>query len=399
MRKLKSWIDSFVEYSSSGTSPEIFRKWGAIAIIAGALERRVWVQTMGSPMYPHLYILLVAPPGIGKTYITAKIYEMWRALPDQKIAANSVNFASIVDELREAQRNLIIPGEPPIQYHSLKVVSNDLQVLLPEYDSNILGKLTDIYDALPYSERRRNETNSFNIERPQINLIAATQPKYMSSTLPDSVWELGFMSRVIMIYHGKQEKRSLFAARHTDKDAEAKLKSELNVIAKLHGEYIFTDEAASLLDAWWMADGPPAPDHPRFANYCTRRHAHVIKLMMVSAADRGNDLVLDERDFERALEWLLEAEMLMPEIFKAMAASGDGRVVEDLWHAMFKQYIRNGNKPFPQSVVFNHLRKRLPAYSIEKAVEGMVTSGLLKVVTVPGQGKCYEPLPPKAESF
>ena len=42
-RKFPSWIDGYVAYTQHMGSPPLHCKWGAIAAIVGALERKVWV--------------------------------------------------------------------------------------------------------------------------------------------------------------------------------------------------------------------------------------------------------------------------------------------------------------------------------------------------------------------
>lgn len=66
-----------------------------------------------------------------------------------------------------------------VNFNSLTIVSNELGVLLPEYDPAMMSKLTDIYDGKGYSERRRTKDLNFKIDAPQINLIAATTPSFL----------------------------------------------------------------------------------------------------------------------------------------------------------------------------------------------------------------------------
>src|SRR6058998_1960543 len=65
-RRLSSWIDEFVEYTSHIDSPEIFRRWTAITTIAAVLEQKVWGWTTDY-VYPNMYTFLVGHPGVGKT--------------------------------------------------------------------------------------------------------------------------------------------------------------------------------------------------------------------------------------------------------------------------------------------------------------------------------------------
>src|ERR1700733_3428237 len=74
-RRSVSWIASFVKHTDNLGSSELFRKWSAIAAIAGALEQKVWLTTTDQ-IFPNLYTTLVAPPGIGKprTIMSARKY-------------------------------------------------------------------------------------------------------------------------------------------------------------------------------------------------------------------------------------------------------------------------------------------------------------------------------------
>lgn len=58
-RKLRSFIDGFVEYTDGRGSPRIYRKWTAIFIVAAALERKAWITTTKGRLFPNKYIVLV----------------------------------------------------------------------------------------------------------------------------------------------------------------------------------------------------------------------------------------------------------------------------------------------------------------------------------------------------
>lgn len=394
MRKLKSWLDGFIELTQQGTSPWIFCLWGGIACIAGAMERKTWVTTMGRPVYPNLYTILVGPSGVGKTFVTDEVRMLWLSLIGHRVARSSVNYASIIDELRQAERHIITPGKPIETYHSLKVCSNEMQVMIPEYDHALMAKLTDIYDNKSYGESRRSKAeNTFDILKPQINFLAATTPKYMNSVMPEGAWDLGFLSRCIIIFSGERRKISLFQNRKSDPRLLELLKNDLDHISKLGGEYTFSDEAANRLDSFFQSGGPERPDHPKLSTYNERRHFHLTKLMMVSAAIRTDALELTEEDYSTALQWMIQAERAMPEVFKAMVSSGDSKIVEDCHYAMFKNFLKN-KVPIPQEYVTRFISSRAPAYSVKTIIDNMVQSGYIKPTTVPGYGTCYIPLNP-----
>src|SRR5437899_5424310 len=120
-----SWIEAFCDYTRLIKSPVLFRKWAAIAAVAWALERKVWVRTMGTPFYPNLYTILVGPPGVGKTNILNKVEALWTGLKSHHLAPTSVTKSSFVDHLNEATRIVITPNykdKPSVSFNALNVI-------------------------------------------------------------------------------------------------------------------------------------------------------------------------------------------------------------------------------------------------------------------------------------
>src|SRR5229473_1704407 len=105
-RKLASWIESFVDYTSNLEAAPIFRKWSAISVIAATLEQKVFVTT-SSPLYPNLYVFLVGHPGIGKSRAITSAASFIREIPEIHLGATSMTMASLVDKMNEAKRTIV----------------------------------------------------------------------------------------------------------------------------------------------------------------------------------------------------------------------------------------------------------------------------------------------------
>jgi len=393
-RTLESWVEGFYVYTEMLPSPTIFRKWAAIATVAGALERKVWIRSMGSNLYPNLYTILAAPPGVGKTVLTSQVQRFWSCLSEHFLASSSVSRASLIDDLREANRTIVRPGEipPTVSFHSLLIAANELGVLIPGYENDFMNTLTDLYDCHPYSERRRSKDLNFKLDAPQLNMLAATTPSYLKNLLPEGAWDQGFISRCILVYNGETTRRSLFSETKEDLKLCKTLEGDLKKIAALYGRMTFEVEAATAIEEWHMAGGPPAPDHPKLNHYLTRRTAHLLKLCMVASASRRADLIITLGDYQEALGWLLEVESFMPDIFKSMTSGGDGRVIEECWHFVYQMFAKKP-EPIPAHIVFQFLQERTPAHNVEKVLHIMVQARLLEVVEVNKKGKCYKPKP------
>lgn len=384
-RQLPSWIDSFIEYTNGLPSPVIFRRWCAISCIAGALERKVWIDSLGEPYYPTMYITLVGGPGVGKTIIVNRIGDLWRRLPDHHVAPNSLTAASLIDSLALANRSIVRPTSFPahIQFNTLLLPVNELGVFLPEYDGRLLNTLTDIWDGKQYEERRRTNKTHLKLERPQIHLLAATTPSYLNTVMPSGAWEQGFMARVILIFSAENILVNPFGQASVDSKLYHLLQQDLKAISNMYGELDFTEEARDNLVNWHMSGGPPAPVHPRLQNYSARRTSHLSKLCIISAIDRGA-LQIELIDFQRALNWLLEAEVYMPDIFRAMGSGGEVRVIDETWFYVHQEFLRKGT-PIQEQHIVAFISQRVPAHSVLRTLEVMDKAKILLKEIIPGQ--------------
>lgn len=395
-RKTTSWVEAFYTYTELLPSPVLFRKWAGIAAVAGALERKVWVRAYNSNLYPNLYTILVGPPGVGKTVLTSQVQKFWGELDEHHLASSSVTKASLIDDLRDAQRTVLRPGENPpvVSFNSLLIASNELGVLIPGYENDFMNTLTDIYDGHPYSERRRSKEINFKLDHPQLNLLAATTPSYLNALMPQGAWDQGFISRTILIYSGDNTKRSLFGETTEDFKLEKLMHADLDRISQLYGKMNFTEEAAHAIEHWHLEGGPPTPDHPKLTHYLTRRTAHLLKLCMVASASRRDDLLITIDDYQEALGWLLEAESYMPDIFKSMSSGGDGEVIRECWHFVYQIYVKDP-KPIPLHRVVAFLQERTPAHNVDKLIKVMFDGRVLEKIEVNKVGTCVKPKPPR----
>jgi hypothetical protein len=96
-RKLTSWIESFVKYTEVFNSPEVFRRWAAIGIVAGALEQKVWVRTKGSDLFQISILFLLVLLALVSLLFLVSLRKFLRAVPNLFVAPSSVSDASLID--------------------------------------------------------------------------------------------------------------------------------------------------------------------------------------------------------------------------------------------------------------------------------------------------------------
>jgi len=357
------------------------------------MERKIWVVSRGTPLYPNIYVMLIGPPGVGKSIILARVNQLWGFLKEHHKGSSSLTRASFIDELDDAKRHILFTDLG--SYNALTAAISEMGVLLPAYEHAFMSTLTDIYDGTPYSEKRRTKELSITIEKPYFNIICGSTPSYLGKFMPEGAWDQGFISRNIMVYSGVSEPRNPFES-PAKVDLTGLIK-DLQLIGERRGELTFSEEASSALVYWVLAGGPPAPDHPRLASYNPRRTAHLLKLCMICAVAWGASQTIEIEHYQIALDWLLEAEALMPDIFRAMIKGGDAQALEDCWHFIWKM-AGKGNGLVMESIVALFLSERVPAHNVERMMQLMVRTGHCEHLLTPSGHRAFKPLP-KPKSF
>lgn len=281
-----------------------------------------------------------------------------------------------MDELANAVR--VEPKIDPSSFNSLFIASRELGALIPVYDPAFLSALTDIYDNSKYDEKRRGNKEPLIIDRPQINLLAATQPAFLMDSLPASAWDQGFLSRVIIVYKDFVTERRLNL--HEEEPPrnillEQDLIADLQAVAARTGKMLFKPDAAELLEDW-AADKNNRPAHPRLLHYTSRRPINTIKLSMIAAVD-SNHADIEQSDVRTAIDWLMTAEKEMPDMFTQFKSGGDAAVISETHHFCVTYSVRKGGSvPAPQ--IYDFLRGRVPSYRVQPIVDVMIRSGMIK---------------------
>lgn len=395
-RKLKSFVDGFLRYTEGRGSPAIYRKWTAIFLVGAALERKAWIITSKGVLYPNMFLFLIGPAGVGKSLCTALAYNLLAAIrtPEHPIhvAPTSVTKASLADALNKAERRVIKLTEkvPLTSFNSLQVIANELGVFLPAWDGDFMSTLTDLWDNGRYHETRRTSKIEINIPNAQLNILSATTPAYLNSLLPEGAWEFGFMSRVINIYSGETEYTDIFAELDHDGSTWKDLVNDLADIYSMWGELRFTDDAKEAVRAWARGGMHPRPDHPKLTHYLTRRLAHLLKLCMIASASTSSDRVITLEHYAEALDWLVEAESYMPDIFKALKTGGDARAMEECWYFAYNYHMKK-KELVPEHLLITFLSEKVPAHSVSRILDVMVQGQLLNKKHANSGGYGYEP--------
>lgn len=328
-------------------------------------------------MFPNVYVFIVGHPGVGKTRTIREARAYVNELPEFHLAPISMTFASLVDSLVGAKRSITMTtpaGSENIDYNSMFICADELGAFIHKYDNEMIDGLSAFYDPDPYQQVRRTNNLKIKIKSPQLNILCGTTPQNLTDLMPEKAWGQGFTSRLIMAFSDERIIGDDFApeyAKHSEN-----LMHDLTAINNLIGGFDVTDAYRDAVNNWRQLGEVPVPSHPKLVHYVTRRRAHLYKLSMISAIDRSNTLILTKDDFNRAMGWLLEAELTMPEIFKAGATNADGQAMEEIVHFI---NLSDRGQGVSEQKITRFASDRIPINSIMRAIEILERSGQIHV--------------------
>lgn len=366
MRLLDDWVNSYIEYTEHTEPPISYHTWMAISVIAGALQRKCVFKWGHSNIYPNQYIILVGPSGQsrkGEAITIARHFVDYLNLP---IAATSLTRESLIKKMGTASSFPDANGQVKFQ-SPLTIISDELSVLLGQKEFKLLADLTDWWDSRDMWRYETKWSGNDEIKGVCVNMAAATAPDWLPSILPQEAVGGGFTSRCIFVvetYKGKiVPNPNLYGI---DEGLRKRLEKDLEEIHQLTGEFLFDDEALENYITWYSnyeeaikRGNPPIPD-PKFAGYVSRRATHIKKLCMCLSASRGDDLIVNGEDFQRALILLTSTEKKMSRAFAGLGQARFSDISERILEYIHKR------KTVLRSELLMAFRRDLDMYMLEQ---------------------------------
>lgn len=366
-RKLDDWLSSYIEFTKGTEPPLSYHTWAGISIIASTLQRRCFIQWGHNQIFPNNYIILIGPSGQtrkGDALGLARPLIEHVGIP---IVANRITNEQLFRFVGDTCSSYRGPnGEARIQC-AVTIFSTELHVFLGQGNIDLLAALTDWYDCLSEWEYSTKHHGKDDITGLCINILGATAPDWLPSILPHEAVGGGWTSRVLFIVEDR--KGSIVADPNVsgiNEELRTKLKSDLERIKLLSGEFSMSSDALESYKKWYMSAEKgmqqghfPIPD-PKFSGYCSRRATHIKKIAMALSASRGDDLIIHLEDFERARVLMEAAEKKMPRAFRGL---GRARF-SDLTDGVLNYIMRRGQ--CNRSEILQKFYRDVDAWTLEQ---------------------------------
>ena len=242
----------------------------------------------------------------------------------------------LLDDLEKSAVDEIMPDGTTFRHSSISIVSKEFESFLGQKKENtkMLVLLTDLFDCqeLPWKYRTKHSGTNI-IPSVFINLLAATTPDSLASSLPPTAVGGGLTSRILFVWADKK-KRKVPRPVMTNKEELLKeqLKQDLYVMSRIAGCYEMDKACIAFWDDWYMKYEEDNPTRicldPSFNGWYSRKPMYILKLSLLCAASKSDSLVMTKEIMMEAISEIESLELSMGTVFKSIGKSNIASEVE-----------------------------------------------------------------------
>lgn len=324
------FVTDFINTSRGMEVPTVFMLWGALWAVSSILARHAWLKWYPKKLWPNLYCVLVAMPGLCTKstaldvasdlvirvpdLLPSNIEQFEKTLP---MVTGKATADGILRELAPEERIFLVPEDNSMRIvqRGSKAIFNisELTTFLnnQQYNANLTSTMTALYDCRETDSELTRGRGREPLRDIYVTFIGGTTPEHMKTSMPAEALGGGFMSRTVVVYQDIPTKiypQPLQLAGYPSPD---------DIIPRLawiahhaRGEYVLTPEAQELYSAEYYGWKQRLMDNVSSEIAGETRYAVILlKVAMLLRAQEyrlGNDITVDNvRDAIRIMNYTL----------------------------------------------------------------------------------------------
>ena len=327
-RILENWLAGYTEYTEQTESSPLFHTWCGISTIASALQKKVRLEHGRLKIYPNLYIILVAEPGVArKTQAIDYSIDIMSSVDNIIRAADATTRESLIQAIEGATHDQIMPDGTVLKHNSLTIVSRELEDFIGNKKENhrMVTTLTALFDcgSKPWIYQTKNSGTN-KLSAVFVNLIAATTPESLASCMPSAAIGGGLTSRVLFIY--TDERNAKYAKPPKPPEILYKaLVQDLEIISRISGTYTLSSNCERKWEDWYNTfDGELIHRICKdrvFNAFYSRKSTLILKVAQSLSAAKSSSVEINWNTLEEAITLVEEIEGSMDKAFAAVGRS------------------------------------------------------------------------------
>lgn len=315
MRNFPDFLSAYIDYAKSDYAPDRFTLWTGLSTLAGALERKVWIQEAGYRNYPNLFVILVGGPGVGKSSAIRQCLPLLHGLQEHnnhfKIAKGVTTAAGLRGVMQTSDT---FPSDPLNTFSSIFCIGSEgSDSALKNHGDDFRSMACSMYDCDDIYQFTTAKDGVISIPQPVMNLLVGATFDFLGEIVDANSLGGGLASRFTYVIQKKHEMvGDLFdfdgKSRVGDTSLLALLQQDLNSIHRLEGPVRIEREALSVLAPWNREhqESYNNAESDRLKSLIVRKRTLLKKIAILLAVSSGNDLIFRAKDAERVISLVEE---------------------------------------------------------------------------------------------
>lgn len=305
----------YLSYVHNTEPPIIMHLWSALGSASACIGRHAYLQTGIGKVYANMFILLVGAPGTRKGHALkysvklVRKYTQVRFAPDdtggqrqgliaalqdtynKSIKLNNTNggnidLSNITDLKSLGDININLND---VDRYCLYAAASEFSTFMGHGDALLAALLNKVWDGEPYNYQLKNEQKT--LDDSLMSIVGCTTPSEIARILPTESIGQGFMSRWVLVFAAKQEKKVSIDEAGVCPVVGAQIGEIYSWLYNdLRGNITLNREASKLQKDIYMADKTKIADS-RFMHYLDRRHTHMLKTAILLATLRRSNVI------------------------------------------------------------------------------------------------------------
>lgn len=384
---------SWMKYCKHSTAPEQYKIWSFMSVLAGALERRVWLtKNHDIGWYANLYLFIIGPPGSGKSVIAESAMRLLQEVDGISFLANDINSVTLLEDLEAIGKKKVFTWNGVDYPHSAATIfATEGAETFQEQAKNIgiITRLTSLFNGGQFgwsmthgtNKRSTKTTGKTSLLNPCVNLLACSTPEWLlTRCMTKNDADGGFGSRILLAV-SKDSLEVDGEWERPDQKEDLTLRSniihDLKMIAQMQGPYI---SDLTFKDAWrYYANEynkwKKANCTGIFGGYQERKITQHLKIAMCIAASRRQELVITGADLETAAKMLNAIEPAMINMLSDLEMSRDAKIRREI----FTKLESSAEATITKGDVIR-MNPRFDFVEVMRSIEALVAMGKLVII-------------------
>lgn len=375
-RLIPNWISGFKAWTLPRTEvDEQLILWTAVWTLAASLRRRVFIPKEsglgGWTCYPFLYVIFVAPPGYRKTVTVNFAMDLLEQVPNFPLPPTFITQAALVESIKTSPDS------------SIYITAEEFGDLIIKGGTEMYETLTSMFDGKKRITQKTMLRGIEGAEKPTINMIAGTTPKWIARNMPEGLIGGGFASRVIWVYTDKLRHKKLWhdmTKVNMSMKLEAPLVEDLKHIAQLEGPFSVPDEFKAISEQWYI-DLEERYKGFKYDGYIQRKHVMALKLSQIMHIAYSDDLTLTVEDFNNAVALLESSEANLDKAFQGIGKNEYALEMKDI-----VRFVQDKSEVSAQELR-RYFENAASPIKFQELLDGVLLLGYLVSTTKEVEGK------------